>query len=451
MALNRVIHIVAEIWGAVFCLVVYIIMRVGADTSSKREKLLRRAILLNVMTLATDAAAYFFQGNPEGILGPLCRWNMALFFLSEYSVVFCMNVFFYESFREAGAQPVKIYRNVGIFFSVLNMFLIILSQFYPIVYYIDEQNYYHRMTGFFVALLFFAIGMFMDLAYVVRYWKYVGNLEHSSMLTLILVPFVCIAIQVRFYGASLVNLGITVALLFLFMTCLITRLNNLADEARKTAELKMKLAEQKEELADTRIKVLISQIQPHFLYNSLLTIRSLVELEAEDALETLDHFIGFLRGSIDMLGVPGPIHVKEEMEFVKNYLYLEKKRFGKKLQIHYQLEDVDFMLPPLSIEPLVENAVKHGIRKTTNGKGNLWIRLLRQGDYHVIEIEDDGVGFDVNALREDSPRVGVKYVREHIRHMCKGEMRVESEAGKGTRITLVFPINGGKWDENSTD
>lgn len=108
----------------------------------------------------------------------------------------------------------------------------------------------------------------MNLAYVVRYWKYVGNLEHSSMLTLILIPFVCIAIQVRFYGASLVNLGITVALLFLFMTCLITRLNNLANEARKTAELKMKLAEQ-----------------------------------------------------------------KEEMEFVKNYLYLEKKRFGKKLQL----------------------------------------------------------------------------------------------------------------------
>ncbi|MBE7004041.1 MAG: hypothetical protein E7425_07120 [Ruminococcaceae bacterium] len=199
--------------------------------------------------------------------------------------------------------------------------------------------------------------------------------------------------------------------------------------------------------AQQRVRTMISQIQPHFIYNSLTAIRSYLD-EPRKAEEVLDHFALFLRGSIDMLDCADCISVERELETVNNYLYMEKERFGDKLAVITDLADTGFLLPPFSVQVLVENAVRHGIRGAAGGRGTLTIRTYREKDAHIIEVRDDGKGFDTAILEqvqsgaEMEGHIGLKNLRERLALMCGGTLEIESEPGKGTLARVRIPYSG---------
>lgn len=122
-----------------------------------------------------------------------------------------------------------------------------------------------------------------------------------------------------------------------------------------------------------KIDMMLSQIQPHFIFNSLTVIKHFCRYDPKLAEKAILDFSRFLRGNMDSLNSREPIYFNKELEHTKAYLSLEKYRFGEDLDILYDIQATQFVLPPLTLQPIVENAVRHGIRETPDGKGTVTI------------------------------------------------------------------------------
>lgn len=199
------------------------------------------------------------------------------------------------------------------------------------------------------------------------------------------------------------------------------------------------LTQRELELSESRINVMVSQIQPHFLYNSLNSIYHLCEMDGEKAQQAISDFSDYLRGNLDSLKVSRPVPFETELKHLQNYLALEQIRFEDELKVVYDIQESDFLLPALSVQPLVENAVKHGVGKAQKG-GTITITTRRVGDVYEVIVKDNGVGFDLLELKQDGrSHVGIENVRQRVQSMCNGELIIESEIGKGTRAVIRIP------------
>ncbi|MBQ0099408.1 MAG: histidine kinase, partial [Firmicutes bacterium] len=206
------------------------------------------------------------------------------------------------------------------------------------------------------------------------------------------------------------------------------------------------LEKQKADNTEMKTAIMISQIQPHFVYNTLATISGLCREEgAMKTREVVNKFANYLRVNIDSLSLHQLVPFEKELEHVKTYLYIEKLRFGDDIKAEYDIGVSDFEMPTLTIQPLVENAVKHGICKKEGG-GTVKIITKRDGDYIIIQVVDDGVGYDVNQeLNDGRTHIGISNIQSRLEILNKGTLEIESEIGKGTVATLriFYNVGGG--------
>ena len=190
-------------------------------------------------------------------------------------------------------------------------------------------------------------------------------------------------------------------------------------------------------LTESRIATMISQIQPHFIYNTLGTIEQLCITEPKEASKLVRNFSLYLRGNFSELDNVKPIRFSQEMNHVKHYTDIEQVRFPD-MTIQYDLRSVEFLLPALSVQPLVENAIKHGLMGLEEG-GIVTISAYETKESYVVEVTDDGVGFDMNAGYDETKHVGIKNIRGRIEAMCGGSLTIESKIGSGTKATIKIP------------
>ena len=202
-------------------------------------------------------------------------------------------------------------------------------------------------------------------------------------------------------------------------------------EAEKQA-MEMKLQE-------SRISIMLSQIQPHFLYNTLNSIYQLCETNPMRAKSMVNFFAEYLRNNLSTLEAPGLISFETELSHVKTYLEIEKIRFEDTLEIEYDIKCKDFSLPVLTVQPIVENAVKHGTSKKRGG-GRVLISTDEDRENYIVKVSDTGAGFDPSVPKNDGKsHVGIENVRQRLTNMCGGTLSIESEVGKGTLATIVIP------------
>ena len=183
---------------------------------------------------------------------------------------------------------------------------------------------------------------------------------------------------------------------------------------------------------------MLSQIQPHFMYNMLTTIMYLCRTDPEEAEKTVGQFSRYLRANMDSLTLKQCIPFENEMKHVKTYLSLEKKRFGDKLRVELDIKEKDFMIPALTIQPIIENAVKYGMKK----KKELVIQLKTYSDdnNYYIEILDNGRGFDVNEAKNDGKsHIGIENVRNRLKMMRDGVLTIDSAIERGTKVVIKLP------------
>jgi len=210
-------------------------------------------------------------------------------------------------------------------------------------------------------------------------------------------------------------------------------------DLRHLRNMERKINQLELELMESNISIMLSQIQPHFLYNSLSAIRELCRIDPETAVEAVDEFASYLRGNLDALVIKEPIQFENELRHVKTYLSLEKKRFGDKLNIVYDIRAENFLIPALTLQPIVENAVRHGVTKREEG-GTVTVKSEESETEAIITVTDDGIGFDPDEIKKSGHiSIGIGNVRSRLTAMCGGLVAVNSEPGAGTAVVITIP------------
>lgn len=191
-------------------------------------------------------------------------------------------------------------------------------------------------------------------------------------------------------------------------------------------------------MAEQQIQIMMSQIQPHFLYNTLSTIQALCKTDPEKAFSTTEKFGTYLRQNLDSLSLPNLIPVAKELEHTRIYAEIEAIRFPF-FRMEYDTPELDFLIPALTVQPLVENAIRHGIR--IRKEGVISIVTRKTAAYYEITVTDNGKGFDAEMTDlSDGTHIGLKNVRERVERMCGGTLIVDSMIDRGTSVTIRIPF-----------
>lgn len=223
----------------------------------------------------------------------------------------------------------------------------------------------------------------------------------------------------------------------LSVTCLIQELNRERSEALQREKY---IEELQKQLEGSRLKVAMNQMQPHFLYNALSSIRTIIKVDPDYAYDLIYDFATHLRGCIKAMSSDEPITFEHELSNIKAYLNIEQMRFGKKLKVEYDVACSSFRVLPLSVQPLVENAVRHGIFERGKDGGTVIIRSSEQEDAFLVEVIDDGVGFDVTeVLSSDRDCVGLKNTLFRFKNLMGAKVLIDSVINLGTHIKIIIP------------
>ena len=328
----------------------------------------------------------------------------------------------------AGEEKVLRNRILQMIIAVFVIYLAVLTyaQFSTTIYYFDELNNYYRGPWYPVLLI---LPLMMSILYIWLLWNKRNRLskEHKAVfVSYIVVPGISTIIQMFFYGISIIVLGSSIAALIM--------LSYVISDGTKQYYM------QQAENSKLRTEIYLSQIQPHFLFNTLGTISHLCA-DAPEAKKAIGLFSRYLRGNVDVLSNEMLIPFDKEIDHARIYLELEKLRFEDSLQISWDLACTDFMIPSLTLQPLVENAVRYGVRGNEDGCGMVQIRSRDCGDYYEISVSDSGPGFypDQKQWSVERSHIGIDNVKERLRMVCNGELRIQSTPGQGTQATIILP------------
>ena len=294
-------------------------------------------------------------------------------------------------------------------------------------------------TYYYLALAF--VSSIIDIFIINRLCIEICKKRNYAFLYLLSYLFIILGIAIdTLYSNGIVFVPFSVFMpicfaAFALITVLIhaRRIKKMHDYALESKQLEREL-----ERANTAI--MISQIQPHFLYNALNTIKSLIKRNPEKAERAVIDFSQYLRSNMDSLTKSDPIPISEELDHVKKYCSIEQLRFSDKLEIFYDIECTDFYVPALSVQPIVENAIKHGVTKKAQG-GSVSISTFEDEENYYILVEDDGVGFDINSVKTDPSKshVGIDNITKRFNSIMGAKVKIVSEQGKGTSVTVELP------------
>ena len=418
------LHIALLMWGCVFCLIAALCMLMSKNFNREKRKWLLLMQLSCAILLGSDAAAWAFRGCP----GTMGFWvvkvsNFLVFLFSDIMLMMYHGYICCYLFEKHPEQKKRFWINAVYAVCTLGMLLVIISQFTNLYYTIDSQNLYHRNPGYIISMIIPVCGMLLDLGLVIRYYRNVSTEMLVSMVSYEVLLILAVIAQSFYYGISLINIAICISMILIFVSAMV--------------EQNRELAIRQEEAANLRVQLMLSQIKPHFIYNALTVIQRLCVKDPKMAQETVAEFATYLRGNLESLDRKVPVYFEKELEHVQCYLAIEKKRFGDRVNVVYDIQEEDFVIPALTLQPLVENAVKHGICKKEEG-GTVWISTERKKDTVYVVVKDDGVGFE-KSQTEGKEHVGIRNVESRLYSMCAGILEIESTLGKGTIAVITLP------------
>lgn len=199
----------------------------------------------------------------------------------------------------------------------------------------------------------------------------------------------------------------------------------------------MLLKDRENQLLQSRTTVALGQIRSHFIFNLLNAISGMCKSNPAKADETIVCFSRYLRANIDILQSDKLMPFYQILETLEDYIVLEQVRFGDRIAFEADIEEDDFLMPPLVLQPIVENAIKHGLTAKVEG-GTIWLSTRSDSNWVYITVTDDGVGFQQHELHKDGS-VGLRNVRFRLKHMVNGHMTIESTPGQGTSVQIMIP------------
>ena len=195
---------------------------------------------------------------------------------------------------------------------------------------------------------------------------------------------------------------------------------------------------QREKLHSLQIRSTTERMKPHYIYNVLTSIYYLCETDPPLAQKAVGTFSDYLRSVLENLDAGGLIPFEQEMQTIRSYLSLEQLRFGDRFSVEFDIDADQFLLPPFSVQPLVENAVKHGVGQT-NRPGEIIVESYETPTHYIVAVRDNCGGFDVEHFQHTKSNFGLRYIQKILDLTVNGKMKIESEVGAGTAVTIQIP------------
>ncbi len=427
MEIIRNSQIAIEVWGGISCLFAVLILIKTRHFDKKGASRLSILMVCITFLLFFDALSWFARGNTSSWGYYAVRIaNFCTFLMQFFSIAAFANYMEHLIFRRTG-KSFKKWRIAAYSLAGVGTVVLILSRIFHFMYAFDENNNYYRADYFYLTGALVAAGLVISFFVLLRYLRYFRRIERVSVVTYLSLTIVAVALQYFFYGVSFGILATAFSTMLLFICHIFDYIEHSVGAER--------------ELHDTRLMLISHRMQPHFIFNSLSVIRYLSVYQPEEAPRAINEFSAFLRGCIDLLNEDGCIPAAKEFDIVRHYIYFQQKRFGDDLNVEYDIREENFDLPAFTVQNAVENAVSHGLRgKDGLRSGTVTIRSYRNEKEYIVEVEDDGAGFDPDAIPDDGRvHTGIRDTRERLAYMCGGTMEIESAPGRGTRAVIHIP------------
>ena len=313
-----------------------------------------------------------------------------------------------------------------------------------------------------VNVIFFILPMITNVLFynTWRYWSAIQSVANVALIICLIIELIyvkgknkliyigaflpldafcldALATLMGLWKGGITSQYVFMVLLIVAIVFLLRIIPNSINAIAKTQELENEKLVLKTQLTESRVSTMMSQIRPHFIYNTLGSIEQLCELDPPKAGELVHNFAKYLRGNFGELDNPKPILMSQEMEHVHHYINIENVRFPD-MTFSFEMNSNDFNIPALTIQPIVENAIKHGLMKLSKG-GTIKVVSYETDESYCVTVNDDGVGFDTNILLDERKHVGIRNIRGRLKAMVNGTLEIESTINVGTKVLITIP------------
>ena len=354
-----------------------------------------------------------------------------LYAMISYIGLFC------ESFFSSLLMPVltmfllfcagKNWRRSPYFYTTAALWLIyfillVITQFTEWIYYYTPDNVYYRGPYYAVLLVPPTLMMVVNLFALFRVKDSLSRRQLCAFLIYILVPLMCMLVQMFSYGLLMTVLGSTVASVIMLSMILLDQLDKFVKQSRENANL--------------RANTLFLQMRPHFIYNTMMGIYYLCDKDVQKAKQVTLDFTTYLRKNFAAIASEDTVPFSDELEHSRAYLAVEQAQFVDTLFVSFDTPHTMFRVPPLTLQPIVENSVKHGM-KSSKDPIHISVVTRKTDKGSEIIVEDDGSGF--KPADNNEPHIALNNIRQRLEMMCSGSLEITARDGGGTSVKVTIP------------
>lgn len=398
-------------------LLLSVVLSPPVRSSSRRYSNAIFAVL--IAYTATLILSYLSELNAHA---PGMRWGIYLSSLFSSMLMPVLTVFMLDLSGEH-RRGNGLFRAVAALWCLYSLMLL-STLFSPVIYAIDDAGVYRRGPLYTLLLIPPVLIMLLNLWGLWRRRDRLSARQRLSLLLFLALPLLGMAIQIFYYGVLTTALGAILGAMAMFVFILLDQMD--------------RFVRQTEENAQKELDIRILQMRPHFIYNAMTSIYYITEENPEKGLKVIRDFTIYLRRVFNSVTRREPVPFSEELEHTRAYLAVEQARFEDKLNVTFDTPHTDFRLPPLTLQPIVENAVKHGMDPEIDLL-NIVIRTRSADGGNEIVVENDGADFI--PLTDGEEGVGLGVTRARVENMCGGRFTISPRNGGGTVVTLFLPDN----------
>ena len=388
----------------------------GLDGWSRRFfKLLFLALALCMLVYLIDVAVCEPSGSIPAIkiiwLLESLLLSVPMFMMTLYLVHCCG-----ENIRKS--RLVRAADGLWLVFFVLNL----IAPFTPSLYDIGPDAQFIRGPWYPLGIFPMIMLMILNFQAVVRRRSQLSGNTYIAFMVYLIPLTAALIIHAIVSSYLLVDIGVSISSFGMFCIIVFDQIEQYMRQQR--------------EIAHQRASILVLEMRPHFIYNTMTSIYYLIDLDPKKAKQVTMDFTTYLRKNFTAVASENTIPFSEELEHTRAYLAVEQAQYDDRLFVDYDTAYTQFRLPPLTLQPIVENAVKHGMDPDAEPL-RITIRTRQTPSGSEILVTDDGVGFE--SADSGGPHIALKNIRQRLEMMCGGSLTITSRGGSGTTVTVTIP------------
>lgn len=302
------------------------------------------------------------------------------------------------------------------------LLVLIISQFTDAIYYITPKNELIRGPWFALLPIPMVIMMILNIAGVIRRRERLSKKYFTAILVYLLPMTMAFLVYLFNYLAIFIIFGMVLCALVVFGLIISENIEHYMYQQR--------------EIANQRASVMVLQMRPHFICNAMMSIYYLCDQDPGKAKQVTLDFTTYLRKNFTAFASEDTIPFTDELEHTRAYLAVEQAQFEDALFVSFDTPHTMFRVPPLTLQPIVENAVKHGL-KSSSDPIHISVVTRQTDDSSEIIVEDDGPGFD--PVDDNEPHIALNNISQRLELMCKGKLIISDREGGGTSVRVTVP------------